>query len=74
MKNALALEVRRTGTLVWITQNDTTRTVYGKNAGGKHVLGNGERIDPSSLALADSGATAHVYWVDETQAHAAAIE
>lgn len=75
VKNAMALEVRRTGTIVWITQNDTTRTVYGRNAGGKHVLGNGELIDPSSLALAESGATtAHVYWVDDSQTYSAAIE
>jgi hypothetical protein len=75
VKNAMGLVVRRTGTIVWVTQNDTTRTVYGKNAGGKHVLGNGERIDPMSLAFAESGATtAYVYWVDESQTHRAAIE
>jgi hypothetical protein len=73
--NVLALEVRRTGTLVWVAQHGTSRSVHGRNAGGNHVLGTGTAIDPQSLALADSDATtAHVYWTDGTTAASAAIE
>ncbi|HEX8122829.1 MAG TPA: hypothetical protein VF549_16370 [Solirubrobacteraceae bacterium] len=73
--NVLALEVRRTGTLVWVAQHGTSRSVHGRNAGGSHVLGTGTAIDPQSLAVADSDTTtAHVYWTDGGVPATAAIE
>jgi hypothetical protein len=74
-ENVLALEVRRTGTLVWITQHGDERSVHLRNVAHDSVLGTGDAIDPRSLALADSGATtAHVYWTDGNEPHVAAIE
>ena len=74
-ENVLALEVRRTGTLVWITQHGDERSVHLRNLAHDSVLGTGDAIDVDSLALADSGATtAHVYWTDGNVPHVAAIE
>ncbi|HEX8205941.1 MAG TPA: hypothetical protein VF587_07785, partial [Solirubrobacteraceae bacterium] len=74
-ENVMALEVRRTGTLVWVTEHGTTRSVHARTAADDVVLGSGEKIDPRSLALADSGATtAHVFWVDGREPHVAAVE
>jgi hypothetical protein len=74
-ENVMALQVRRTGTLVWITEKGTQRSVYARTFPTEVLLGSGEKIDPRSLAIADSDATtAHVYWVDGTKAHVAAVE
>ena len=74
-ENVLALEVRRTGTLVWITQHGAQRSVHLRNRTHDDVLGTGDAIDPNSLALADSGATtAHVYWTAGGRPHVAAVE
>lgn len=74
-ENVMALQVRRTGTLVWIAEHGTTRSVHFRTFPADGVLGTGERIDPRSLALADSDATTvHVFWVDGRTPHVAAIE
>lgn len=74
-ENVMALEVRRTGTLVWMTEHGTKRSVHLRNLAHDSVLGTDDAIDPRSLALADSGATtAHVYWTDGREPHVAAVE
>ena len=74
-ENVLALEVRRTGTLVWISRHGSEESVHLRNIAHDSVLGTGDAIDPNSLALADSGATtAHVYWTDGNEPHVAAVE
>ena len=74
-ENVLALEVRRTGTLVWITEHGTERSVHARTFPADVVLGTGSRIDPRSLAIADSDATtAHVYWTDGREPRMSPVE
>lgn len=73
--NVMALEVRRTGTIVWVTQHDRERSVHAMNNGGFRTLGTGDAIDPRSLAIADSDATtAHVYWTDGREPGVSPVE
>lgn len=73
--NVLSLEVRRTGTIVWVTQHGRSRSVHAMNNGGFRTLGTGTAIDPRSLAVADSDATtAHVYWADGAEPGVSPVE
>jgi hypothetical protein len=74
-ESVLALEVRRTGSLAWMSEAGGVRAVHVRNAGGEHTVASGRTIEPQSLALADSDATvARLYWTDAGKPAATAIE
>ena len=71
----LAVQVRRTGAIVWIADHGYERRVHLVNGGGQRILDRGAAIDPRSLAIADSDATtAYAYWAERGEVSGASIE
>ena len=73
--NVLAVQVRRTGTIVWMADHGHERRVHVLNNGGHRLLGRGAALDPRSLVIADSDATtAYVYWAQRGEVGGAPVE
>lgn len=73
--NVLAVQVRRTGAIVWIADHGYERRVHLVNGGGQRVIGRGAAIEPRSLALADSDATsAYAYWAERGEVSGVPVE